>query len=99
FTDNRSYFQMEGAHYVYDHIHEAALVEKRPVGLSEKETLYPSVILLLKDGTVIDLYDFCTEKQTTDKIVPLLTDRGVTIVEYPTLADFHKAHPKEEGQK
>lgn len=99
FTDNRSYFQMEGAHYVYDHIHEAALVAARPMGLSEKNSDYKSVILLLKDGTVIDLYDSCTEKQTVDKIVPLLTDRGVTITEYPTLEDYYKVHPKEEGQK
>lgn len=90
FTDNSEYFSLTGQHYTYEQIKEAAYVKKRPIGLKEENKDYASVILTLADGKVIDLYDFCTDLETTGKLLPLLEEKGIAVTEYETLDDYRK---------
>ena len=98
FTDHSGYFQTEGEHYLYRQIKEAAFIKKRPVGPSEKPTEYASVILVLEDGKILDLYDFATASGAENKILPLLKEQQVPITQYETLEEFYKIHPKEESK-
>ncbi|MBQ8236008.1 MAG: hypothetical protein IJZ37_04915 [Clostridia bacterium] len=96
FTDNSEYLSLTGQHYTYEQIKEAAYVKKRPIGLKEENKDYASVILTLADGKVIDLYDFCTDLETTERVLPLLEKKGVPVTQYETLSDYQKTVEKND---
>ena len=88
FVDQNSFFSLESVNYTYDKIEQAALIGGRYS--SEQDTL----VLVLKDGQVVDLYGRPSSAQLEGQILPLLEEKGVKIEKYADMEAFFAVYPQ-----
>ena len=86
--DQNSFFSLESVNYTYDKIEQAALIGGRYS--SEQDTL----VLVLKDGQVVDLYGRPSSAQLEGQILPLLEEKGVKIEKYADMEAFFAVYPQ-----
>ncbi len=78
FIDNTKFFDVKGVFYEYDDIKEVYYKAERTNDFGD--TLeYPSYVIVLKNGKEFDLYDFEDIEQTEEKLIPILSKKGITI--------------------
>lgn len=78
FTDNSNFFSINGEYHSYEEIDYVFYRPDRINGFGDKIE-FDSYVILLEDGTEIDLYDFGETEDYKDELLKLLTDKGVTI--------------------
>lgn len=87
FVDQNSFFSLESVNYTYDKIEQAALIGGRYSSAQD------ALMLVLKDGRVVDLYGRPSRAQLEGQILPLLEDKGVKIEKYADMEAFFAVYP------
>ena len=78
FVDNTSFFSLSGRYYSYDEIDHVYYLPSRVNGFGE--TLdFPSYVMVLKDGTKIDLYEYDEIEEYDPSLIDHLREKGVRI--------------------
>ena len=78
FVDNRKFFSLKGEYYSYDQVERVYYKPDRVNGLGE--TLEnPSYVLVLRDGTEIDFYEYCEISDYEEELLAHFRGKGVSV--------------------
>ncbi len=78
FIDNSKFFSIKGEYHSYDEIKEVFYRPDRINGLGEKID-YDSYVVLLEDGTEIDLYEHGETEDYEDELLEFLIGKGIAV--------------------
>lgn len=77
-VDNRNFFSLKGKYYSYSQVDRVFYKASRTNDFNQVLE-FPSYVIVFKDGTEIDLYDFEEAEKTEKNLIPILQEKGIKI--------------------